>query len=63
MKKHYKAPIVEKVSFDYKVQMQANSIPVKCFGSVINVSEGVEQCVSGTPFYFGWNNPNPSEIH
>ena len=60
MKKRYVTPVVEKVTFDYKVQ--ANSASNKCFGSVMNVSEGPVVCASGTPVYWGWNLKNPGEI-
>ena len=61
MKKKYVAPIVEKVTFDYKVQTSGAG-STSCFGSVMNVSEGPVECASGTPVYWGWNLKNPGEI-
>jgi hypothetical protein len=60
MKKRYVTPVVEKVTFDYKVQTSSGSSG--CFGSVINVSHGITLCDEGTPTYIGWNNKNPGEI-
>ena len=61
MKKPYSTPVVEKVSFDYKVHTSA---AYTCFESVMNVREGtvisgqvpVGMCVSGNVIYIGWNN-------
>ena len=60
MKKTYAAPMIEKITFDYKVQMSATS--PSCFGSVINVSHGISQCDDGTVTYIGWNSKNPGGI-
>ena len=60
MKKAYCAPTIDKITFDYRTQIVASV--KECFGSVINVSVGVEECVSGTPMYFGWDLKNPGQI-
>lgn len=54
-------PIIEKISFDYKIQLTTPS-PTDCFGSVMNVKTEVLECGEGTPFYFGWNYKNPGDI-
>lgn len=61
MEKQYEKPIIEKVSFDYKIQTSSNS-DQKCFGSIINVKTDERECGEGTPSYVGWNKKNPGEI-
>lgn len=61
MRKKYMTPIIEKISFDYKIQLTTPS-PTDCFGSVMNVKTEVLECGEGTPFYFGWNYKNPGDI-
>ena len=53
--------MIEKVSFDYKVQITTAS---ECFESVMNVRENgvggqvpVGTCVSGNYIYIGWTKP------
>ena len=58
MEKVYSKPLVEKITFDYKIQT-ANS---ECFGSIINVKTSDKECGEGTPSYVGWNKPNPGQI-
>ena len=63
MKRQYSRPVVEKISFDYRVQILTES-QVDCFESVINerVGDGIPEqgpagtaCLGGTPFSMGWN--------
>ena len=54
MKRKYVSPVIQKITFDYKLQT-APTIPSSCFGSVINVSHGITTCDDGTPSYIGWN--------
>ena len=61
MKKQYKVPMFEKVTFDYKAQMQTGSTP-SCFGSVINTATSASVCGEGTPMYFGWNSEHPGDF-
>ena len=58
MRKQYSEPIVEKVTFDYTVQISTAS----CFGSIINVATSDSECGEGTPIYSGWNLKNPGGI-
>ena len=62
MRKQYSAPIIEKVVFDYTVQISTAS--QKCIASVMNLTAGGDdaydtQCVKGTKFIVGWTSPNP----
>ena len=58
MRKQYSTPVVEKITFDYKV---IHTSSVECFGSIINVvPDGDTVCRSGEPFYVGWNNDHPA---
>ena len=61
MKKQYKAPIFEKITFNYKAQMQVGSPtpPPVCIGSVINIATSESECGEGTPSYFGWTKEHP----
>ncbi len=59
MKKEYKTPVVEKITFDYRIQTGTNS---SCFGSIINKATSLSECGEGTPNYFGWNLENPGGI-
>lgn len=57
MKRNYMTPAVEKIAFDYKAQIVANSSPA-CFESVMNERPAggpATACVGGTPISFGWN--------
>ena len=60
MKKEYAAPVVEKITFDYRVQTESGS--GDCFGSIINVATSESECGEGTPYYVGWNLKNPGDI-
>ena len=55
MEKEYKKPLIEKVTYDYKIQTTAST----CFGSIINVATSVSECGEGTPSYIGWNKEHP----
>lgn len=61
MRKKYVTPIIEKVSFDYRMQLMTAS-PQNCFGSVVNVTDGDNICHSGTPSYIGWNSKHPGDF-
>ena len=53
MKKNYVAPVVEKVTFDYKTQIITGS--TECYESVMNTRvNGGSTCDEGTPINFGW---------
>lgn len=63
MKRHYTKPVVEKIDFDYKMQIVTESPPPpECIGSVINVATSLSECGEGTPSYFGWTLQNPGGI-
>lgn len=53
MKKAYVAPVVEKVTFDYKTQIVTASSD-DCFESVMNVKTAESICGEGTSVYIGW---------
>ena len=62
MNKNYTSPIVEKITFDYKVQTSESQ--TECFESVMNQRPSGEstvgpgtQCVAGTPVVVGWTKP------
>lgn len=61
MKRKYVSPVIQKITFDYKLQT-APTIPSSCFGSVINVSHGITTCDDGTPSYIGWNSEHPGQF-
>jgi hypothetical protein len=56
MKKEYKKPVIEKITFDYKTQIVTSS---NCTGSIINIATSVDQCGEGTKNYIGWNSEHP----
>lgn len=60
MKKEYVSPIIEKITFDYKLETAIG--PSGCFGSIINVATSDSECGEGTPGYFGWDKKNPGGI-
>jgi len=57
MKRTYVAPMVEKIAFDYKVQI-ATSTP--CVESIMNIRVGDNACGEGTPIGVGWTEPQTS---
>lgn len=57
MRKQYSTPIVEKITFDYKVQTSSAS---QCYESVMNerpAGGDSRTCESGTPISMGWTTP------
>ena len=62
MKRHYSKPVVEKIDFDYKMQIVTESPPPDCFGSVINVATATDICGEGQRTYIGWNSKHPGDF-
>ena len=60
MRKQYSAPIIEKVVFDYRVQISTAS--KECFGSIMNVATSESECGEGGIVYIGWDLKNPGQI-
>ena len=63
MKRHYTKPVVEKIGFDYKMQIVTESPPPPdCFGSIINIATATDTCGEGQRTYIGWNSKHPGDF-
>ena len=58
MRKRYSAPIVEKVVFDYRVQLSTAST---CTASIINIKTSESECGEGTPSTIYWTPSDPGQ--
>lgn len=59
MKKEYESPVIEKITFDYKIQTVTSG---PCTGSIMNIATATDTCGEGTRNYIGWNSAHPGEF-